>query len=82
MGRLDIGRYGYPYSDFDSVEIIELVENKQATCVKLKFDREEVTVTLNSFTTVRRGGETHIDAYMKVPVPTPLVHTTFYLYIE
>ena len=81
-GRLDIGKYGYPYCDYNSIEMIEIAENKQATNLKLKFDHEDVTVILNTFTTVRRGGETHIDAYMKVPVTTPLVHTTFYLYVE
>jgi hypothetical protein len=78
-GKLDIGKYDRPYSMYNSVELFEVVDGNM---LNLKFDGEDVVVRLNSFTTVERGGKTHIDAYLKMPVTTPLVNTTFYLYVE
>ena len=82
-GKLDIGKYGYPYSNYNSVEIIGINNPDSVNpSLKLVFDGEEVTIELNSFVTVKRGGETTVDSYMKVPVTADLVHTTFYLFIE
>jgi hypothetical protein len=87
-GKLDIGKYDRPYSMYNSVELFEVsgcrnsATGKDDIKLDLKFDGEDVVVWLNSFTTVKRGDQTHIDAYLKMPVTTPLVNTTFYLYIE
>ena len=86
-GKLDIGAYGYPYSKYNTVEIGDMFTTSNAIYddgigLKLKFEGEEIIVWLNSFTTVKKGGETSIDPYRKTPTSTPLVHTTFYLFVE
>jgi len=87
-GALDIGKYGSPYSKYGTVEIGELSSGPSAgslidASLKVKFDGEEITVDLNSFTTAKRS-HSHIDPYMKTPLADAgeIVHTTFYLYIE
>ena len=79
LGKLDISGYGDPYDKNNSIEVLEIHEEPHDVKIKLRYFHEEITVLLNSFTTLKRGGETHIDAYLKIPHTTDLVHTTFYL---
>jgi len=78
-GRLDISKYGYPYSRYNAVEIGEVFERND-TGLKMRFDGEEISVYLNGFTTVKREYAIN-DPHTKVP-HTEIVHITFYLYIK
>ena len=84
-GILDISRYGYPFDKYKTVEICE-VHNPEISYynagryVKLKFDGEDICVTLNEFVTVRREYN-FMEARASVP-HSEVIHTTFYLYIE
>ena|GEM_PF-1839800 len=81
-GKLDISKYGYPYTRFNTVEIGSLIGEGY---LEVTFDGKGFPVYLNSFHTMKREfHNAHIDPYLKLPVSQGIevVHTTFYLYIE
>ena len=83
-GNLDIGKYGYPFNRYRTVEIGDLI-GMEDCFLKVTFDGKGFPVYLNSFHTIRNEYvSSHIDAYLKVPVMTgmEIIHTTFYLYVE
>ena len=79
-GTLEIGQYGYPYDRYGSVEIGEITERDNCdTGLSLIFDGEEIGVSLNSFTTVRKEYQMD-DPETNIP-HIEILHATFYLYI-
>ena len=83
-GKLEIYKYGYPYSIYGSVEIGNFIGISDGY-LELNFAGTNYKVFLNSFLTVKKEHyNAYIDPYLKLPVPCPpeTVHTTFYVYIE
>jgi hypothetical protein len=79
-GTLPIGRYGYPFERYRTVEIGDMHIDGNIKWLNLTFDGEAVRVPLNEFVTVRRNYE-FMEARASVK-HFEVVHTTFYLYIE
>ncbi|MDR0502045.1 MAG: hypothetical protein LBH16_01860 [Treponema sp.] len=83
-GTLEIGKYGYPFSKYGTIEIGNFIGITDGY-LEFNFAGTNLKVFLNSFLTVKKEYATaHIDPYLKLPVPgeEEIVHTTFYLYIE
>jgi hypothetical protein len=81
-GKLDIRKYGYPFSRYGEIEIRNLIGEGY---LEVTFNGKGFPVYLNQFHTEREENvAVHIDPYMKVPVMDGMevIHTTFYLYIE
>ena len=87
---LNLEKYGYPYSEYPSVVIKDIAEvhdhqyapNANDVRLDLKFNyNEDVSVLLNSFTTVKKI-QSHAGPMWMPPDPHEVIHTTFYLYID
>ena len=82
-GKLEISKYGYPYSMYGSIEINNFIGISDGY-LELNFAGTNYKVFLNSFLTVKKEHyNAYIDPYLKMPVPCPaeIIHTTFYVYV-
>ena len=84
-GKLEIRKYGYPFSRYGEIEIGYLIGGETEAYLQVTFNNKGFPVYLNQFHTEREEKvAAHIDPYMKVPVMDGMevIHTTFYLYVE
>ena len=80
VGLLDIGKYGYPYNRYKSIEVLEIAEDETDTRLRLRFDGEEVDIYLNGFSTLKREYEiTDNEANVSY---IEVVHSTFHLFVD